>query len=169
LDFLAISAEESKRIQTMVSIGTLDRDNVTANDRLMRKVGAEQERVRLQLAKIGGPLKAQRNGVQKSRLFEDRARRTAPVELKVAPGEAADWTARGLARALESCGFKTKTSKDAESAWEGIHVESRSDEAATALLIQGAFQIAGLGAGLTIHDRAAAKRVIVYVGPHGLS
>jgi hypothetical protein len=168
LEFLANSAGASKRIQTMVADVTLDRDSLTANEKLMRKVAAEQERVREQLEKMGGPLKAKRNGVPRSRLFEDRARRTAPVELKVAAGDAADWTARGVVRALEACGFKTKTSKDANSAWDGIHVESRSDDAATALLIQGAFRIAGLGAGLTIHDRAAAKRVIVYVGAQGL-
>jgi hypothetical protein len=100
----------------------LDPDTLTANDKLMRKVAAEQERVREQLEEMGGPLRAQRNGVHKSQLFEDRARRTAPVELKVAHGDAADWAARGVARALEACGFKTKTSRDVRSAWEGIHV-----------------------------------------------
>ena len=152
----------------MVADVTFDRDNLTANEKLALKVTAEQERVRAQLKKLGGPLKPQRNGFAKSQVFEERARRTAPIELKVAAGEAADWAARGVSRALESSGFKTRISTDANSAWEGIHVESRSDDAATALLIQGAFRIAGLGAGLTIHDRAAAKRVIVYVGPQGL-
>jgi hypothetical protein len=156
-------------MRTMVADVTLESDNLTANEKLVRKVAAEQERVREQLEKLGGPLKPQRNGFAKSHVFEERARRTAPIELKVGPGDAADWAARGVSRALESCGFKTKTSKDAKSAWEGIHVESRSEDAATALLVQGAFRIAGLGAGLTIHDRAAAKRVIVHVGAKGLS
>jgi hypothetical protein len=155
-------------MQTMVEDVTLGRDTLTANEKLALKVAAEQELVRDRLKKLGGPLKPQRNGFARSQVFEDRARRTAPIELKVAPGDTADWAARGVARALESCGFKTKTSKDSKSVWEGIHVESRSDDAATALLVQGAFRIAGLGAGLTIHDRAAAKRVIVHVGAKGL-
>src|SRR5438105_934542 len=118
-------------MQTMVADVTFNRDNLTANEKLTLKVEAEQQRVREQLKKLGGPLKPQRNGFAKSQLFEDRARRTAPIELKVAPGDAADWAARGLSRALEACGFKTKTSKDGKSAWEGIHVESRSEDAAT--------------------------------------
>lgn len=169
LEFLAKGAQASKREQTMVADGTFGRDNLTANEKLMRKVAAEQERVRERLKKLGGPLKPQRNGITKSQLFEPRSRLGTPVEIKVAATTTADWAARGLARALESCGFKTKTYKDGDSSWEGIHVESRSDEAATALVIQGAFRLAGLGAGLTIHDRAAANRVVVHVGPQGLS
>lgn len=152
----------------MVETGRFDRGNSSANHRMIRQNENEQERIREKLAKLGGPLKPQRNGATKSQLFEQNARLGVPVELKIAPGGDADWAARGVARALEACGFKTKSYKDLDLGWDGIHVESRADEAATALLIQGAFRIAGLGAGLTIHDRAAAKRVIVHVGPQAL-
>jgi len=134
---------------------------------MIRENEADLERVRRRLAKMGGPLRAQRNGFHKSQWFEQNAQFGTPVELKIAPGFNADWAGRGLAKALESCGFKTRTSKE-DVGWDGVHVESRSEDAATALVIQGAFRIAGFGAGLTIHDRAAARRVVVHVGAQAL-
>jgi hypothetical protein len=74
-----------------------------------------------------------------------------------------------VSRALESCGLNARVTNETGSTWEGIHVESRSDEAAVALLVQSAFRTAGFDAGLTIHDRAAAKRVVVHVGSNGLA
>jgi hypothetical protein len=134
---------------------------------MIRQNEADQERVRERLAKMGGPLRPRRNGFHKSQLFEQQARFGTPVELKIAPGSNADWAGRGLTKALEACGFKTRTSKE-DVGWDGVHVESRAEDAATALVIQGAFRIAGFGAGLTIHDRAAARRVVVHVGSHAL-
>jgi hypothetical protein len=91
------------------------------------------------------------------------------IDVKSAPGELANSAARGVVQALESCGFKTRVTRHCDSPWDGVHVESRAEEAAVALLIQSAFRTAGLGAGLTIHDRAAARRVVVHIGANALS
>lgn len=133
----------------------------------------QQARIREKLARAGGELKPQRRTATKASAAQDCWRvpglnRDVRVDIKVAETEAADWAANGLAAALESCGFSTKIKKDSNSSWEGVHVESRTEQAPAALLIQGAFRSANIGAGLTIHDRAAAKRVIVHVGARGL-
>ena len=135
---------------------------------------AQLARVREKLARAGGQLRPLRRGA--SRFAGDSPNfwripglnRDVRVDIKAAPTESADLAARGVARALESCGFSARVVTDSESCWEGVHVESRTEHAAGALLIQGAFRTAGLGAGLTIHDRAAAKRIVVHVGGRGL-
>jgi hypothetical protein len=141
---------------------------------LIQENETQQARIREKLARSGGELKPQRRAKTKSAAgSHDPWRipglnRDVRVEIKAASTEAADWAANGVAQALESCGFTTKIKKDSACTWEGVHVESRSEEAAAALLIQGAFRNANIGAGLTIHDRAAAKRITVHVGARGL-
>src|SRR5437870_5283019 len=132
--------------------------------------GAQEQHVRAKLTRLGGELKpirrAPRTPATEAELWRiPSITRNVRVDVKAAPVANADWAAQGLARALESCGFTTKVFVDVDCTWDGVHVESRPDQAAAALLIQGAFKTAGFGAGLTIHDRAAARRVIVHVGP----
>lgn len=158
----------------MLSSPPAERRELTETQRLIQQNQTQQERVREKLAKMGGELKPQRRTAVKTASGPNDAwrvpglNRDMRVEIKVASSEAADWAADGVARALEACGFATKIKKDSNSNWEGVHVESRSEQAQAALLIQGAFRSANIGAGLTIHDRAAAKRVIVHVGARGL-
>jgi len=143
------------------------------NPRLIRENEAQQARLREKLARMGGDLKPLRNSRRNPRVETDdpwdicHLARGVRIDIKSAKTDTADFAARGVVQALESCGFRARVVRESESTWEGVHVESRSDEAAAALLIQGAFRIAGFGAGLTIHDRAAAKRITVHVGPNG--
>ena len=158
----------------MFATATLNGSQKAENDRLIQQNESQLARVRDKLVRAGGELKPQRRAA--TRLAVDSPNfwkipglnRDVRVDIKVAPTEFANEAARGVATALESCGFNTKVMKEADSLWEGVHVESRSEQAAAALLIQGAFRTAGLGAGLTIHDRAAAKRIVVHVGARGL-
>jgi hypothetical protein len=143
------------------------------SERLIQQNESQLARVRDKLARAGGELKPQRRAaraaVDSPNFWKiPGLNRDVRVDIKVAPTDFADEAARGIARALESCGFSAKVMKESDSLWEGVHVESRSEQAAAALLIQGAFRTAGLGAGLTIHDRAAAKRIVVHVGARGL-
>ena len=156
----------------MPSSPPVERGQETETDQLIQRTQTQEARIREKLAKMGGELKPQRRAATKSAPQEawriPGFNRDVRVDIKVAGTEEADWAAGGLARALEACGFATKIKKDASCTWEGIHVESRTEQAAAALAIQGAFRSANIGAGLTIHDRAAAKRVIVHVGARGL-
>ena len=146
----------------------------TGSARAVRENQTQQERLRTKLQKSGGELKplrsARRNLFQEpgdvwgTRAFAKSLR----IDVKSPCNDASERTARSVAQALESCGFKARIIRDDDSAWEGVHVESRAEEAPIALLIQGAFRTAGIGAGLTIHDRAAAKRVVVHVGARAL-
>ncbi|HUS35559.1 MAG TPA: hypothetical protein VM680_09435 [Verrucomicrobiae bacterium] len=152
----------------------MERGLPTETQELIQRNQTQEARLREKLAGMGGELKPQRRVATKSSAGPQEAwrvpglNRDVRVDIKVAATEEADWAAGGVARALESCGFATKIKKDASCTWEGIHVESRTEQAGAALLIQGAFRNANIGAGLTIHDRAAAKRIIVHVGARGL-
>jgi len=145
------------------------------NPRLIRENEAQQARLREKLARMGGELRPLRYSRRNPRIETDdpwdvrHLARGVRIDIKSAKTDTADFAARGVVQALESCGFNARIVREGESTWEGVHVESRSDEAAAALLIQGAFRIAGFGAGLTIHDRAAAKRIVVHVGPNGFA
>src|SRR5687767_12264176 len=160
----------------MVSSPTVDRTKPTETQRLIQDNEKQQARLREKLARAGGELKPQRKAQAPTKASPGPhecwripgLNRNVRVDIKAASTEAADWAANGVARALESCGFSTTIKKDSNSSWEGVHVESRTEQAAAALLIQGAFRNANIGAGLTIHDRAAAKRIIVHVGARGL-
>ena len=158
----------------MFAAATLNGSLTTESERLIQQNESQLARVRDKLARAGGELKPQRRAASRppgnsANLWKiPGLNRDVRVDIKVAPTDFADEAARGVARALESCGFATKVMKESDSLWEGVHVESRCEQAAAALLIQGAFRTAGLGAGLTIHDRAAAKRIVVHVGARGL-
>jgi hypothetical protein len=138
--------------------------------RLIEENEAAQARVRDKLAKLGGPLKPLRNPLSRPKKNDPPQNQNArlPIDLKVADTAHAGWAARGVARALEACGFRARISNELDAAWDGFHVEGRADDAAAALLIQSAFRVAGLPAGLTIHDRAAAGRIVLHVGPDGM-
>ena len=157
----------------MPSSPPVERGQKTETQQLIQRNQIQEARIREKLASMGGELKPQRRAAMKVAAPPEAWRipgfnRDVRVDIKVAATEEADWAADGVARALESCGFTTKIKKDSSCTWEGIHVESRTEQAAAALAIQGAFRNANIGAGLTIHDRAAAKRVIVHVGSRGL-
>ena len=160
----------------MIEVVPLEtKSSTAATARVIRENETQQERLRAKLARMGGELKPQRSA-RRNLLLEPAdiwGLRTMAkwlrIDVKSAPGELANSAARGVVHALESCGFKTRVTRDCDSPWDGVHVESRAEEAAVALLIQSAFRTAGLGAGLTIHDRAAARRVVVHVGPNALS
>jgi hypothetical protein len=157
----------------MIEVFPLGREDSGQNNRSLERIETQQARVRQKLDRLGGELKPVRSA--RSRPAPENVwaipslNRNLRVEVKAAATECADFAARGVVHALESCGFTARTVKDASSTWESVHVESRAEQAAAALLIQGAFRAAGIGAGLTIHDRAAAKRIVVHVGPCGLS
>lgn len=157
----------------MPSSPPVERRRETETQQLIQRNQTQEARVREKLARMGGELKPRRRAAKKDPGPPEAWRipgfnRDVRVDIKVAATQEADWAADGLARALESCGFATKIKKDSSCTWEGIHVESRTEQAAAALAIQGAFRNANIGAGLTIHDRAAAKRVVVHVGSRGL-
>ena len=97
------------------------------------------------------------------------AKKAAPVvEIKVAKTPEAIWSAKGIAEACNKCGFPAAISQKETPLEEGIHVESHSDTASTALLIQGAFRIAGIHAALIVHSSIRPGVVAVHVGATGL-
>src|SRR5438552_9904016 len=158
----------------MIEIVPLETKSTTGSARGVRENEAQQARLRSKLERMGGELKPQRSA--RRNLFLEPAdiwglrnlTKWLRIDVKSGPNDSANQAARSVTQALESCGFKARVIRDAASSWEGVHVESRADEAPIALLIQSAFRTAGVPAGLTIHDRAAAKRVVVHVGPHAL-
>ena len=144
-------------------------------DRLLARNEAQQHRARRRLEKAGGPLKRQKRSEAQIRPkpedvwrvpgLNDRVR----VEVRSAENGNDDWAAKGVARALESCGFLTKISADTDRPWEGVHVESQTINAEVAVLIHSAFRSAGVSASLTIHDRVTPDRVVVHLGTRGLN
>jgi hypothetical protein len=166
----------SKLIQrgTVLDLGTMPREDSKSQSRLIQQNEAAQARVRAQLERAGGELKPQRNPRQ-PRLDAANVWRLSGwprdlrVEIRSADTEPATTAARGIARALQSCGLNTNVAPTPGSTWEGLHIESRADNARAAIFVQSAFGAANFSAGLSIHDRAAARRIIVHVGPQGLS
>src|SRR5687767_8646752 len=141
---LARVALKRKTEQAMLSSPTAERKELTETQRLIQQNQTQEARIREKLARMGGELKPQRRAAIKNSAGPQEAwrvpglNRDVRVDIKVAGTEAADWAADGVSRALESCGFATKIKKDSSSTWDGVHVESRSEQAAAALLIQGA-------------------------------
>jgi hypothetical protein len=94
--------------------------------------------------------------------------RPIPLDVKAAVTPAAEWAARGISKALLSAGFAPELSSDPSARWEGIQIETRTENAVAALLIQAAFRSAGIHALLSVHERARFGRVVVNVGTNGL-
>ena len=141
---------------------------------MIRENDARAECVRAKLAHLGGELKPLRRPRKASAAIADdiwgvrSLARMLRIDVKSAKNEPDEKAARDVARLLMSCGFHARTISEIGGDWSGIHIESQSGQAAVALIIQGAFHTAGLGAGLTIHDRAAAHRITVHVGTGAL-
>jgi hypothetical protein len=145
----------------------------SGNALLIRENEARSERLRAKLDRMGGELRPLRRG-RADRLESDDVwgirwlTRSLRIEVRTDRNEGIEAIAQDVARTLASCGFNAKVSSESGIAWEGVHIESQPNQAAAALMIQGAFRVAGLGAGLTIHDRAAANRIVVHIGAHAL-
>jgi hypothetical protein len=91
--------------------------------------------------------------------------------LKVSPSltSEAKWAAEGIMSAFESCGFfPILCPSPNQLGGNGIHIEASSATARFALLIQGAFRLAGVDATLAFHNSAPSSSLTLFVGPTGL-
>jgi hypothetical protein len=145
----------------------VERENAGDRRRLLRENAEAQERVRRELDGLGPPPRPSPRQARSaaSRLLAPRVK----VEIAAMDTPHAHWTAQRMADAFESCGMTACVTTDEGSTWEGVRVISRTENALTAMMIQGAFRLAGIGALLTIHERAARDRVVVALGAEGVN
>jgi hypothetical protein len=130
------------------------RRNKTAREAIERKIRKLDERI------------ARLEGIRERRATKARwNEKSFVIEIQTAQTKEAMRTATGFAKACFASGFCPRLFASGKRIIEkGIQIECDARMAARALLIQGAFRIAGLPAMLTVHSDARPEVVTVYVG-----
>ncbi len=138
--------------------------------KLLRKNEAAQSALRRQLttidSKMGGANQyAQGNPRRAAFRFAGIGEKACALEIRASKTPEMSWTAQGIAEICHLCGFRVSISiRGNAPETGGISLESHADSACLALLLQGAFRIAQIGATLFVHRDARPDVVTLHLG-----